>query len=117
MVLSSAGMSVALAMAIGTSGVRKFWADAASERLRSRLRLGSGLWRATGVLELCVAVGLLVGLSSRPLGVAAAVVVIIVMVGAVALHVRVGFTGAALVAPIVVLGAGTLTAALRLAVA
>ena len=111
----SASFSVALALAIGSSGVRKFWADAASERLRLRLRLGAAVWRTTGGLELFAAVGLLAGLSFRLVGVAAAVGVTFVMVGAVLLHLRVRLAGRALLPPLVVLGIAALTAAVRVA--
>ena len=49
-------------------------------------------YRLIGVAELAAAVGLLVGLRLRPLGVAAAVGMVLLLVGALITHIRAGDT-------------------------
>lgn len=79
--------------------------------------MAPGPWTTVGVPEAGAAVGLIVGLCWAPLGIMAAVGAAVLMVGAIVLHVRVGFLGKALVPPLVVGGFAAPTAVLRLVTA
>lgn len=54
----------------------------------SRWRLSRSLLRMIGTLELLAAVGLLAGLVFRPLGIAAAAGLVLLMIGAIAYHLQ-----------------------------
>jgi DoxX-like family len=108
-------VSVLLAAAMVATFSRKVRRDRQSEQLRAGLGVGERLWQLVGLLELAAAAGLLVGLAVGPLGVAAAVGVALVMVGALAFHLRARIAGAALTPPLAVLAVACAAAALRLA--
>jgi uncharacterized membrane protein YphA (DoxX/SURF4 family) len=59
-----------------------------SLEIRDHLGISATLWRLIGVLELAGVVGVLVGLWWPPLGIAAAVGLALLSVGAVVSHVR-----------------------------
>lgn len=102
--------SVLLALVMGATAVRKVRPDEASVVLRDRLGVRADVWALVGIPEALVAVGLIAGLAWTPVGVAAAVGGALIMAGAFILHVRVGFLGAALVPPTVVLALAALAA-------
>jgi hypothetical protein len=56
--------------------------------IRDHLGISATLWRVIGLLELAGVVGVLAGLACTPLGIAAAVGLALLSVGAVASHVR-----------------------------
>lgn len=107
-------VAIALALALAMSGRGKLVKD---ERLTASLgKVGvpeSGYpWLAAA--ELAGAVGLIVGIFWAPLGIAAAIGVILYFVGAVGAHLRVkDFAGVVAPVPLLVLGAAALV--LRLA--
>lgn len=96
-------VSVLLASVMGASCGRKFLRAEQSEGLRRRLGLGRPLWLSVGALELGAAAGLLVGLVDGRIGLAAAAGTALLMLGALAAHLRVRVAGPALVPPLVVL--------------
>jgi uncharacterized membrane protein YphA (DoxX/SURF4 family) len=60
------------------------------ERLRQHMGLSDGLVRFIGLAELAATAGLIIGIFWRPPGIAAAVGLGILLVGAVAFHARAG---------------------------
>jgi hypothetical protein len=82
--------SLALAALFGTSGVANtLYLDAARKEGR-HLQISSKLSRFVGACQAVGATGLIVGLWSRPWGIAAAIGLMLLMAGAVILHGRVG---------------------------
>jgi uncharacterized membrane protein YphA (DoxX/SURF4 family) len=61
-----------------------------SVTMRTHLGVPATLWKLIAVLELSGAAGILVGLAVEPLGVAAAAGLVLLSLGAVASHLRVG---------------------------
>jgi DoxX-like family len=117
MFVLTAILSTLLAVAIGASAVRKINPGKDSLELRDRLGAGERLWAAVGVPEALAALGLVAGLWWAYLGVAAAIGVVLLMTGAVVMHLRVRFLGAALVPPLAVLAFAAVVATLRAATA
>ncbi|SFJ83774.1 DoxX-like family protein [Amycolatopsis sacchari] len=74
------------------------------------LRVPYGLFRYLGLVEFLVGAGLLIGLEVRPVGVAAAVVVVLESVFSVVLHLRIreALTKVVRYVPTIVVGAGLL---------
>lgn len=58
--------------------------------LQSHMGLSAGLVRFIGLAEVAAAVGLVVGLFWQPLGIAAAIGLIVTMIGAVGFHAKAG---------------------------
>ena len=112
MKILTAILSVLLAAAMAMTAVRKAKPDDASIALRDRLGVPPGVWAAVGVPEALAALGLLAGLLWAPIGLAAAIGVVLIMAGAIALHLRVRFLGAALVPPTGVLAFAALVSVL-----
>jgi hypothetical protein len=81
-------LSVLLAAAFLGSGAAKLAAAKQSIEIRDRLGVGAGLWRGIGALEVAAAVGLAVGLPVPALGIAAAAGLVLLLIGAIATHVR-----------------------------
>jgi hypothetical protein len=113
MFVLTAVLSVALAAVLALTAYRKVNPDKDSMALRDRLGVPPRVWTAVGVPEALAAVGLVIGLWWPPLGVAAAAGVVLVMAGAVGLHLRARFLGAALVAPVGVLAFAVAVTVLR----
>src|SRR5947209_12122857 len=82
-------LTVVLALVFLASGGMKLVSLPYSERSRDRFRLSPVLWRTIGVLELAGVAGLLAGTAVPALGVAAAVGLALLMVGATATRLRV----------------------------
>lgn len=110
-------VSALLAAAMAQSAIRKANPGKDSLLLRDRLGVAPGLWTAVGVPEALAAPGLIAGLWWPALGIAAAVGVALLMAGAIALHVRARYLGAALAAPTAVAIIAVLAATLRTATA
>ncbi len=82
-------LSVLVALLFGGTGAIKIFGLPVSLRIRDRLGVPATLWRAIGLLEWVGAAGLLVGLWVPMVGVAAAVGLSALMLGAVASRLRV----------------------------
>jgi hypothetical protein len=86
-----------------------------SLEIRDHLGVKPAQWRVIGLLELAGVIGVLVGLAWPPIGVAAATGLALLLVGALAFHVR-GSDGVANMAPAVIgLGLAVATAILQAA--
>lgn len=105
-------LSGLLAAAMAMTAVRKAKPDEASITLRDRLGVPPAVWAAVGVPEALAAVGLLAGLVWAPVGLAAAIGVVLIMAVAIALHLRARFLGAALAPPTGVLAFAAVVATL-----
>jgi uncharacterized membrane protein YphA (DoxX/SURF4 family) len=88
MFIATIVLSVLLAAAFLGSGVIKVVGAKQSLEIRDRLGVGTPLWRLIGALEVAAAVGLAVGLAVPVLGIAAAVGLSLLMLGAVMVHAR-----------------------------
>jgi hypothetical protein len=80
--------AVVLAVGFAALGSAKVVAQPAMVRRAHHVGLGAGSYRVIGSLELAASVGLLVGLAWRPLGVAAAAGLVLLLVGALVTHFR-----------------------------
>jgi uncharacterized membrane protein YphA (DoxX/SURF4 family) len=83
-------LSVILALAFGAAGAQKVAGAKMARDTAGHLGVEWNRYRGIGVLELLAAAGLLVGLAFWPLNVAAAAGLVVLMIGAVVFHVRVG---------------------------
>jgi hypothetical protein len=102
MVITTVVVSLVLAAALATSTVRKFTGMRDSMQLRDQLGLSPGLWNTVGLLEGAAVAGLLAGLVYTPIAITAAAGTVLLMTGAVGVHLRRGLTGTALARPAVV---------------
>jgi hypothetical protein len=89
-------ISFILALTFTATAAGKLTAHAASLAIRDHLGVPAIRWRQIGVLELAGAAGVLAGLALRPLGIAAAVGLGLLSLGAIATHVRAGDKTAAI---------------------
>lgn len=80
--------AVVLVAAFATLGTAKVAAHPAMVSRAEHVGFGAGSYRVIGSLELAGALGVLVGLAWRPLGVAAALGLVMLMLGAVIAHLR-----------------------------
>jgi DoxX-like protein len=90
MYLATIVLSVLLALAVFGAGGTKL---AGTRRMRegaAHAHFPYPAWRGIGALEVAGGAGLLVGLAYAPLGIAAAIGLVLLMIGAVATHLRVG---------------------------
>lgn len=85
--------SAILALAYLGSGGTKLAGAERSLKIRDQLRVAARLWSMIGALEVLGSVGLLVGLVVPAVGVAAAITLGLLMVGAIAAHCRVNDVG------------------------
>jgi hypothetical protein len=83
-------LSVILALAFGAAGAQKVAGAKMARETAVHLGVPWSRYRGIGVLELLAAIGLLVGLAVWPLNVAAAAGLVLLMIGAVIFHLRVG---------------------------
>jgi hypothetical protein len=97
MVLATVIVTVLLAILFTFSSSIKLLGAPQSLAIRDHLGVTPVLWRVIGLLELAGVVGVLVGLAWMPIGVAAAIGLALLSVGAVAFHIRAsdGFAKAA----------------------
>lgn len=89
MLVLSIVLSVVLAVAFVASGGMKLRPGDAVPQMARHMRFPTVAYRFIGGAELLGAAGLLVGLAVVPLGVAAAIALGVLMVGAVGAHLRV----------------------------
>jgi uncharacterized membrane protein YphA (DoxX/SURF4 family) len=90
MYIAAAILSALLAFVALAAGAPKLVLKGPSAQLQSHMGLSPGLVRFIGVAEVLAAVGLIVGLFWRPLGIAAAVGFAALLIGAVGFHSRAG---------------------------
>jgi uncharacterized membrane protein YphA (DoxX/SURF4 family) len=90
MYIAAVILSVLLAFVAVAAGAPKLVLKGPSAQLQSHMGLSPGLVRFIGVAEVSAAVGLIVGLFYRPLGIAATVGFAALLIGAVAFHTRAG---------------------------
>jgi hypothetical protein len=83
-------LAILLALAFGASGGQKAAGAKSAMGHADHLRFPHNGYKAIGALELLAAIGLLAGLAVWPLGVAAAAGLVLLMIGAVVAHIRVG---------------------------
>ena len=83
-------VSVLLALLFIATSARKLTGQRVSVASRDHLAITPLRWQQIGLLELAGAVGVLIGLTLRPLGIAAAAGLVLVSLGAIATHVRAG---------------------------
>jgi hypothetical protein len=81
-------LSVLVAAAVLGSGAAKLTGAKQSIAIRDRLGVAPWLWRAVGVLEVAAAGGLAAGLTVPALGIAAAVGLVLLLIGAIGTHAR-----------------------------
>jgi hypothetical protein len=81
-------LSVLVAAAVVGSGAAKLAGVKQSIEIRDRLGVAAGLWRGIGILEVAAAGGLAAGLAVPVLGIAAAVGLVLLLIGAIAKHAR-----------------------------
>lgn len=83
-------LSLIAAAVFGTAGVGKLAGSRQVTDVMDRVRVGPALRGAIGVLEILAAVGVIVGLWVEWIGIVAAIGLILLMIGAIAYHVRAG---------------------------
>ncbi|MDN0198963.1 DoxX family protein [Streptomyces sp. S.PNR 29] len=83
-------LAVALALVFLPLGLAKIAAVPFMRQAAAHLDMSPGLYRVIGTLEVAGAAGLLLGLASAPLGVAAAAGLAVLMVAAAVVHLRHG---------------------------
>ncbi|GAA4201437.1 hypothetical protein GCM10022220_07460 [Actinocatenispora rupis] len=88
MFVATVVLSVLLAVAFLATGAAKLAGLRPMRDNAAHLGFPYPAWRGIGVLEVAAAAGLLVGLAWAPLGVAAAVGLVLLMLGAAVLHLR-----------------------------
>jgi uncharacterized membrane protein YphA (DoxX/SURF4 family) len=81
-------LSIILAAVFMATGVQKLLGERKTRERMDHLGVSAGLTRVIGALELAAVVGLLVGLYWAPAGLAAAVGLVPLMIGAAVYHVR-----------------------------
>lgn len=99
-------ISIPLALMFGAVGTMKVLGHPAMVENAQHLGFSAGSFRILGLLELAGAAGLLIGLAVLPLGIAAGVGLVLLMIGGAILHVRASDPVKA-AAPAVVFGALT----------
>lgn len=113
MFLASIIVSALLALAVGGSGVNKLIKNETVMKGMDVVHVPRNRVWMLGVLEVAAAIGLVVGIFWWPIGVAAAIGVIVYFIGAVIAHIRVSDTKG-LGAPAVLLVVGIAALVLRL---
>jgi len=98
-------LAVVLAVVFGVTGVAKIVAAPVMRTAARHLGFTVGQYRIIGVLELAGALGLVVGLAVPGLGVAAAVGLGLLLIGAAAAHVRKHDAAARVAVPLVLVAA------------
>ncbi|MPY56017.1 DoxX family protein [Streptomyces spongiae] len=83
-------LAVALSLVLFPLGLAKIAAVPFMRQAAAHLGMSPGLYRVIGTLEVAGAAGLLLGLASAPLGVAAAAGLAVLMVAAAVVHLRHG---------------------------
>jgi uncharacterized membrane protein YphA (DoxX/SURF4 family) len=89
MFIATIVLSALLALTFLGAGVPKVIGLKQSLQMRDQLRVGADLFRVIGALEIAGAVGLVAGLAVPVLGIAAAIGLALLLIGAVAAHARI----------------------------
>jgi DoxX-like family len=87
--IATVAVTIALALLFTFSSAIKLLGVRQSLEIRDHLGVSPALWRVIGALELAGVVGVLVGLAWAPIGIAAAIGLALLSVGAVVFHIRV----------------------------
>lgn len=91
MTIAAVVLSVLLALAALGAGIPKIRLKGdVPQQLQEHMGVSAGLTRFIGLAEAAAAVGLLAGLRWHPLGIAAAIGLVILFVGAIVYHQRAG---------------------------
>ena len=88
MFIATIVLSVLVVAAVLGSGAAKLAGAQQSIAIRDRLGVTPWLWRGIGVLEVAAAVGLAAGLAVPAFGIAAAVGLVLLLIGAIGAHAR-----------------------------
>ena len=88
MFIATIVLSMLLAAAFLGSGGAKLAAAEQSIEIRDRLGVTPGLWRGIGILEVGAAAGLAAGFAVPVVGSAAAVGLVLLLIGAIGAHAR-----------------------------
>jgi uncharacterized membrane protein YphA (DoxX/SURF4 family) len=108
MFIATIVLSALLAFTFLGAGVPKLIGAKQSLKMRDQMRIGADLWRVVGALEIAAAIGLVAGLAVPVLGIAAAVGLALLLIGAIATHARVDdLRGAAPAAIVLVVAVAT----------
>lgn len=83
-------LSVLLALLLAATGGGKLAGAASSVAIRDSLQVSASRWKAIGLFEYAIAVALVVGLWLPAVGIAGAVGVVVLMVGAIVTRVSAG---------------------------
>lgn len=84
-------LSLVLALvSLGAGAPKALLKGEVPQRLQEHMQLSPGLVRFIGLAEVAAAAGLVIGIWWRPLGIAAAVGMAVLLVGATGFHVRAG---------------------------
>jgi hypothetical protein len=102
-----------LAALFGFAGLIKVVGLRQSLAIRDHLGVNPVQWRMIGLLELAGVVGVLVGLAWAPIGVAAAVGLALLVLGAIVFHVRASDSVADTIPAVIGLGLAVATAVLQ----
>jgi hypothetical protein len=86
--IATIALSVLVAAAVLGSGAAKLAGAQQSIAIRDRLGVTPGLWRGIGILEVGAAAGLAAGFAVPVVGIAAAVGLVLLMIGAIGTHAR-----------------------------
>jgi hypothetical protein len=113
--VATAVLSSVLSLLYAIGGVGKLLGARQQVKTAEHLGIPWARYRLIGVAEVAASIGLLIGLAVVPIGVAAAVGLILLMAGALAFRIRVGDGPAFLLGDTMFLLLAAATAALRLA--
>ena len=116
MFIATAVLSVLLALGFGQVGASKVLT--ASDKMVAalgRLGLSTGLIRVVGALEMLGAAGLVIGLWIGPLGIAAAIGLALLMIGAMIYHIKARDTAKNTIPPLILFLLSATAVALRAA--
>jgi hypothetical protein len=117
MFIATAVLSALLAFVFGAAAIGKLTGKRSEVEKATKLRIEWRRFQLIAIPEAAAAVGLLSGLAFAPIGVAAAVGLVALMAGAVALRFRVHDAAALLVGDATIMVLAGVTAALRAATA
>jgi hypothetical protein len=102
-----------LALLMGFAGSIKLVGVKQSLEIRDHLGVDPNQWRAIGALELAGVAGILAGLSWSPIGVAAAIGLALLLLGAIVFHVRASDSASDSAPAVIGLGLAVATAILQ----
>jgi hypothetical protein len=102
-----------LALLMGFAGTIKLVGVTQSLEIRDHLGVNPMQWRVIGALELAGVAGILAGLSWAPIGIAAAVGLALLLLGAIGFHVRASDSASDSAPAVIGLGLAVATAILQ----